>query len=317
MPEGDSLFRLAARLRPLLVAEGHVVRTLELPRADTPTAHLRGRQVTKVWAQGKNLLVRFDEGTVLHVHLQMHGRVRVHRGPDARERAKRARSVAVVVLTMGGLGPGIGLGAEANEGAAPVPLDTIIVVERAPTARLLRERDLPSDWRLSTLGPDLLGETFDEDEALRRLRSAERADRPLGEVVMDQGAVAGIGNVYKSEVLFRQGLDPFAPVVAFTDEELRGVLRDARVLLQRNVGSRPFAGRKDPFYKPYDVGRVTRDRVEVGKGPVSVYGRRAHACFECGTAIEMARQGEQRRSTYWCPTCQPARSRALGAGMKA
>jgi endonuclease VIII len=300
MPEGDSLFRLAARLRPLL--EGSRVHTLELPRADTPTAHLRGKQVNKVWAQGKNLLVRFEEGTVLHVHLQMSGRVRVHRGrgPDVRARVERARAFSVVVLTLEETDADANAGADA---AGP----TTIVVERAPTARLLRERDLPGDWRLATLGPDLLGATFDEDEALRRLRSPDRAEQPLGVVVMDQGAVAGIGNVYKSEVLFREGLDPFAKVRAFTDDELRAVLRTARSLLQRNVGPRPFAGRKDPFYKPYDVGRVTRDRVEVGKGPVAVYGRLGHACFECGTAIEMARQGEQRRSTYVCPTCQPAR----------
>lgn len=299
MPEGDSLFRLAARLAPLL--EGHVVVELQLPRSDTPTKHLSGKRVTKVWAQGKNLLVRFDEGSVLHVHLQMNGRVRVRSGPGAAAQVARVRGVSSAVLTMRA-------DAEAGGDTAPDDGDVSVVVERAPTARLLRERDLPGDWRLSTLGPDLLGQTFDEDEALRRLRVLERGDRPLGVVVMEQGAVAGIGNVYKSEVLFRLGLDPFAPVAAFTDDELREVLRTARMLLLRNVGARPLAGRRDPFYKPYDVGRVTRDRVEVGKGPVSVYGRSGHACFTCGAAIEMIRQGEQQRSTYFCPVCQPSRS---------
>lgn len=281
MPEGDSLYRLAHKLAPAL--EGQLVTSIELPRSDLPTRHLVGRAITKVTAQGKNLLVYFEEGSVLHVHLRMNGVMHLYPlGPNGAV-FRRSRSKAVVILT--------------------VPGWTAVCYE-APTVRLLRARDLPVDRRLAALGPDLLGETFDEDEALARLRL--RDAQPIGVAVMDQAAVAGIGNVYKSEILFLHRLDPFAPVGAFTDEELRDVLRTARRLLQKNVAPKPF-GKDDPFFQAYVGRRVTRPLSEVGKGPVSVYGRLKHACFDCGDVIVMERQGEQQRSTYFCPTCQPRR----------
>lgn len=293
MPEGDSLYRLAHKLAPAL--QGQTVVSLELPRSDLPTRHLVGRAITKVTAQGKNLLVFFDEGSVLHVHLRMNGVMHLYPTGKTGAVFRRARSEAVVILTVSGWAA---------------------VCFSAPTVRLLRARDLPVDRRLSALGPDLLGETFDEDEALRRLRMPGRAEQPLGVAVMDQTAVAGIGNVYKSEILFLHHLDPFAAVSAFTDDELRAVLQTARRLLQQNVAPKPFA-KDDPFFQSYVGRRVTRPLSEVGKGPVSVYGRLKHACFDCGDVIVMERQGDPQRSTYFCPTCQPRRVSAPPTGESA
>jgi len=290
VPEGDSLYRLAHKLAPAL--EGQLVASIELPRSDLPTRHLVGRAITKITAQGKNLLVFFEEGSVLHVHLRMNGVMHLYpTGPNAAV-FRRSRRQAVVILT--------------------VPGWTAVCYD-APTVRLLRARDLPVDRRLAALGPDLLGESFDEDEALARLR--QRDAQPIGVAVMDQAAVAGIGNVYKSEILFLHRLDPFAPVRAFSDEELRDVLRTARRLLQKNVAPKPFA-KDDPFFQAYVGRRVTRPLSEVGKGPVSVYGRLKHACFDCGDVIVMERQGEQQRSTYFCPTCQPRRAAEQDAAQR-
>src|SRR5688572_15527105 len=108
-----------------------------------------------------------------------------------------------------------------------------VVVAQAPVARLIRTADLVRDLHFRHLGPDLLGPSFDHDEALRRL--ALRNQQPLGEALMDQSAVAGIGNVWKSELCFNLRLDPFAAVAAHTEEELRALLVMARELLQKSV----------------------------------------------------------------------------------
>jgi endonuclease-8 len=285
MPEGDTLFRLAAKLAPTL--EGARVISLELPRSDLPTWHLAGRSISTVTAQGKNLLVAFDEGSVLHVHLQMHGVVRLWLGEPSEVRTRRDVGAILAV--------------------SKDEQRWVTLVSRAPTVRLMRSRDLPTDKRLAGLGPDLLGATFDEAEALRRLRAPHRATLPLGVAVMDQTALAGIGNVYKSEILFLHGFDPFASVSRYTDEDIVALVGTARRLLLANVAQKPFA-KDDPFFKAYAGRRVTRPLAEIGKGPLSVYGRLGHACFDCGAGILMERQGTQLRSTYYCPVCQPRRA---------
>jgi endonuclease-8 len=124
---------------------------------------------------------------------------------------------------------------------------------------------------------------------MRRLR--ERGDVSLGEALLDQRAVAGIGNVEKSEVCFVERLDPWAPVDRFDDEELDRALATARRLLKANVGG---------------GARVTTGMRGRGR-ELWVYGRAGRPCRRCGTRIETRRQGELARSTYWCPRCQPSR----------
>jgi endonuclease VIII len=187
MPEGDTLFRIAAALGPPL--EGKPVVALEVPRSGRRYDHLTGRRVERVEARGKHLLIFFDEGSVLHTHLRMTGAWHLYREGD---RWRRSIGSASAILAVPGY---------------------VAVCFRAPVARVLRASALPRDGLVGALGPDLLGEEFDTAEALRRLRALD--NEPLGVAVMDQRAVAGIGNVYKSEILFKRRLDPFAPVRAY------------------------------------------------------------------------------------------------------
>jgi endonuclease-8 len=278
VPEGDTLHRLAAQLGPLLV--GKQPRAFELTRSAGDTSALLTQTVTAVEARGKNLLVHFDGGVSLHFHLKMWGRAFIWPLPTARQ---SAGPDTVIVLDT----------------------DTHrIVVAQAPVARLIRTKDLLRDLHFRHLGPDLLGPTFPMDEALRRF--ALRKELPLGEAVMDQGAVAGIGNLWKSELCFNLRLDPFAPVARFSDDELRALLELARAQLQQSVARKPRS-LPDPF-TPSARQRVARLDQRLGQKPLSVYERAGERCYDCGTVIEMKRQGETLRSTYYCPTCQPVRS---------
>jgi endonuclease-8 len=140
------------------------------------------------------------------------------------------------------------------------------------------------------LGPDILAEPFDVSEALRRLRT--QADTPLGGAILDQRVVAGIGNIYKSETLFLCHADPRAHVSRFNDAELGDVLQKARRLMRLNAA-------------PNARMRSTRPGGPTGR--YWVYRRSGEPCFVCGTIVKMERQGDDHRSTYFCPRCQPAR----------
>ena len=278
MPEGDTLHRLAGKLGPVLV--GQVVRNVELPRTNVDARGLAGMTITGIEARGKNLLVHFSSGDPkgdrsLHVHLQMRGRVDlIVRG------ASHGGEVVAIVET------------EAHA----------MIVRSAPVARLLRTKDLVRDRAFRDLGPDVLGAGFDVDEGVRRLRL--RNDRPLGEALLDQGAIAGIGNVWKSELCLLGGLDPFASVEKHTDDELRVLLERARDLMRANVE----ATRRripDPFVPR--AGRVAREARQ-GEAPLSVYDRAGKPCYTCGALITSASQGfVTPRITYVCPSCQPRR----------
>jgi len=276
MPEGDSLHRAARELQPRLA--GEVVERLEIVRSGTRTEGIVGSRIRAVEARGKNLLVHFEVPWSLHVHLKMNGRVRLY----PRETAKPiAMSQAVVILETA---------------------RHRMVVYAAPVARLLRTRDLRGDMHFRGLGPDLVAASFDLPEACERLKG--RASRPLGEALMDQSVVAGIGNVWKSELCFTLRMDPFAPVSAFSDEELSALLSLARTQMVDTVHA-PRRTMPDPF-EPRAQRKPRLDRRQ-GESVMSVYGRESKPCYDCGTMIRMQHQGEQRRSTYYCPSCQPAR----------
>ncbi len=264
MPEGDSIHRLALELRPLLVGkditafEAHTI-----PDADT--ASLVGHAVSEVEARGKNLLVRFDDGRVLHIHLRMLGRLFVEKPRSRFYRPRTARPQLRLAVAK-----------------------TTIVGARIPVLRLLQEGR--EERALAGLGPDLLGEEIDVSEAVRRLRLEDA--RPIGEALLLQRAIAGIGNIYKSETLFHEGVSPFVKVRELSDETLSKLVLRARELLQKNLGP----GR-----------RATRSTL--AGHPYWVYGRRGKPCFRCGTILTMTRQGAPPgRSTYHCESCQRAQS---------
>lgn len=278
MPEGDSLHRAARELTPILT--GKTVRTVELARRVERTEGLVGKRVEEVEARGKNLLVHFEGGMSLHVHLKMWGRIFIRPLGD---RPPAANPDRVVLLETG---------------------EHRVEVVRAPVARLIRRDDLVRDLHFRDLGPDLLAPTFDMEEALRRF--SLRHHTPLGEALMDQSAVAGLGNVWKSELCFNLKLDPFAPVSACDEGELRALLAMARTMMQETVAREPRRI-PDPF-APRGRTRATRLDHRHGQKRQSVYGRSGEACYDCRTIVQVRRQGEQDRSTYYCPTCQPARS---------
>jgi endonuclease-8 len=168
--------------------------------------------------------------------------------------------------------------------------DAVAVCFDAPVVELLTSAELARHGSLRALGPDLLGDEPDLAEAVRRIR--ERHSMPIGEALLDQRAAAGIGNVIKSEALFMERLDPWAPVSAFSEGEVQAVLRRATKLLAANTaGSR----------------RVTTGRRAPGES-LWVYRRAGRPCRWCGTLISAGRQGAQARTTYWCPGCQATRA---------
>jgi endonuclease-8 len=163
--------------------------------------------------------------------------------------------------------------------------DVVAVCSLAPVVELLSATQAAAHPALSRLGPDLLGAAFDADAARRRLRA--RGDAEIATALLDQTALAGIGNVYKSEVLFLCGVSPFVRVRLLEDATLDRIVARARELLRRNIG--PSGPRRVPGLAP---------------GRLWVYRRSGQPCLRCGTAVQRAVQGEQARSTYFCPTCQ-------------
>lgn len=267
MPEGDTIHRSADVLRRHLLG-GTVLRAWSQPRpglARVPRlSRLEGRSVESVEARGKHLLIGFSGGLWIRTHMRMRGSWHRYRIGEA-WRLPASRASAVV----------------RTESAVAVCFD-------APEVELLTTAELGRHAALSALGPDLLGVTFDADEAARRLMAAP--DTPLGEALLNQRAVAGIGNVYKSEVCFLECLDPWAGVGSVQADALARALTTARRLMQANVrgGSRVTTG------------------VGAPGSTLWVYGRAGRPCRRCGTLIVGRRQGEQARMTYWCPRCQPS-----------
>ena len=268
MPEGDTIFRTAEVLRAALrdrrITEARAQPQPGLRRVPD-LSRLVGATVTSVEPRGKHLLIGFDNGLTLRSHLRMTGSWHRYR-PGERWR-RPAREASAVLETA----------------------EAVAVAFNTPTVELLTEAGLRRSRSLTELGPDLLAGDFDLDEAVRRLRA--RAAEELGNALLDQRAVAGIGNVYKSEVCFLERLDPWAPVARFDEEELRAALRTSRRLLQANTRG---------------GARVTTGNQVRGQG-LWVYGRAGRPCRRCGTGIEAARQGELARLTYWCPRCQRPR----------
>jgi len=271
MPEGDTLHRVAAGLRPHLLG-----RPVTAARARVPgpqVSRVVGRTVTGVDALGKNLLIRFDDGLELRTHLRLHGSWHRYR-PGERWRRSPARAVLVLEV------PG-----------------SVAVCFDAPVVELFEQRAERVHPSLGRLGPDLLDPDFDPHEAVLRLRDPARAQVSIAEALLDQRALAGIGNVYKNEVLWIERVSPFGVVGDLDDATLRGLIETARRLLVANVGPRRPGLRAE---------RVTTDGDRRAAGaPLWVYRRTGRPCRRCRTPIRSARQGrELPRTTYWCPTCQ-------------
>ncbi|MGW0227699.1 DNA-formamidopyrimidine glycosylase family protein [Actinopolymorpha singaporensis] len=259
MPEGDTVWLTARRLGVALAGQPLTHADLRVPQH--ATADLTGRTVTEVVSRGKHLLIRIEPDLTLHTHLGMDGSWRLFPAGTA---FPGPREPVRVVL--------------ANARAVAVGR-SLARVDLVPTDR--------EDTLVGHLGPDLLGPDWDQAEAVRRL--AGQPDRTIGEALLDQRNLAGIGNLYRAEVLFLRGVSPTAPVSAAGD--LDRMVRLARQLL--------WVNREHPE-------QATTGDLRRGRGHW-VYGRAGEPCRRCRTRI---RQGElgppgQERVTFWCPHCQP------------
>jgi endonuclease VIII len=257
MPEGDTLFRTAAGLRPYLVGRDVIAARAQGPGPVPQIQRVVGKRVDAVEAHGKNLLIRFDGGLELRTHLRMNGSWHRYR-PG--ERWRRPPGRARLVLEV--------------DGAVAVCFD-------APVVELFESRAEPLHPSLSRLGPDLLSPDFDAVEAQRRLRSPERASMSISAALLDQRALAGIGNIWRNETLFAERVDPFVAVADLDDATLGRLVATARRLLTQGAGAAP------------------------GRVPMRVYRRAGRPCPRCGTPIRSGPLStEIPRTTYWCPTCQ-------------
>lgn len=276
MPEGDTIFKAARTLHRALA--GQLVTRFEtvLPQLaridrDTPIA---GRTVEQVTAAGKHLLMAFSGDLVLRTHMRMNGSWHIYRPGERWQRPRSAMRITI----------------ETAEWMAVA--FNVHVAEFIPAASLARHRPL------AELGPDLLADDFDPEEALRRMQA--RPDEPIGDVLLNQRVMAGLGNVYKSEVLFMTRVNPATPVSSIGEDTLREIIETARRVLLANVSEQ-----SGPGMVTYRSGRRTTGRMRP-EDRLWVYSRGGESCRRCGTPIAFSKTGDAARVTYWCPTCQPA-----------
>jgi endonuclease-8 len=253
VPEGDTIHYAANRIRPVLA--GHVPDAIATPhprfaRAGWPE-RLADRAVEAVDAHGKHLFLRFEGGLTIHSHLRMTGSWRVL------EQRPRPRD-AWLAIRRG---------------------EREVVQLKGPVLELLTESRTRFDQRLAALGPDILAPEFDAPRFLRRLREDDPT-RPIGDALLDQRTIAGIGNLWKVEGCFAARIDPWRPAGDVSDEEALAIVDACRPGMQQSAAD----------------GNQRRHRV--------VYGRAGRPCPRCGTPIASLGQGDGNRTTYWCPACQ-------------
>ncbi|MET8570518.1 DNA-formamidopyrimidine glycosylase family protein [Streptomyces sp. NPDC004783] len=275
MPEGDTVWQAAKRLHDALAGQVLTLSDFRVPRY--ATVDLTGRTVLDVTPRGKHLLTRVEGGLTVHSHLRMDGSWKVF-AAGQRWSGGPAHQIRVVLGTA----------------------DHTAVGYRLPVLEVLRTAD--EQRAVGHLGPDLLGPDWDPEQALANLR-ADPA-RPLGEALLDQRNLAGIGNVYKCELCFLLGVTPWLPVGELPADRTARLPALAKRLLEANR-DRPV--RRTTGLRGHDL---------------FVYGRAPRPCLRCGTSVRIADQGDgsRERPTYWCPACQtgpaPRRGGFTGAGRR-
>jgi len=275
MPEGDTIFRAARTLNRALA--GHQVRRFEtaLPQLsrideDTPIA---GRTIMKVSSQGKWMLMEFSGDLVLLTHMLMSGSWHIYRPGETWRRPRS--DMRIVIAT-----------------------DEIIAVAfRVPIAEFHSSASLVRRKGFNQLGQDVLTDDFNENEAQHSIRA--RPDLEIGVALLTQSVLAGLGNVFKSEVCFASCINPFARVADLTDSELQTLIANSRKFMLANVSDR--SGDQIVTYTGF---RRTTRRADPSQR-LWVYKRAGQPCRRCGTSIEVRKQGLDARVTFWCPRCQP------------
>ena len=261
MPEGDSLYRYAKRLDAALAGKRIERAEARGPGRIPQVGRLEGATCTGARSHGKNVILSFDNGLALRVHLRMWGKWGIYAPGEP--------------WTIRGSGP-------AHPRLILETSDVVAVCFDAPVVELVAERALPAQHGLATLGPDLLDEDFDAAAVLGAFRDSALAELTIGDAIMDQRLMAGVGNISKHETLFRCRLNPWRTVGELDDEALTNMITTARTLLQASVGE--DGARRPTMY---------------------VYGKAGQRCRRCSTRILRQRQGRDLRWTAWCPKCQP------------
>jgi endonuclease VIII len=256
MPEGDTIHYAANRMRPVLAGAVPVIETPHpRHRLDRWPERLRDRTVESVDAHGKHLFIRFSGDLVLHSHLRMSGMWATYE--DGRRWRRSARRAWLVLRAR----------------------DHAVVQFDGPVLELLTESRTRFDRRLAMLGPDILAVEFDEQRFLRRLREDDPT-RTIGDALLDQRTIAGIGNLWKVESCHLAQVDPWRPVGDVSDEEALAIVHAARPRMQQSA----LDGMQD------------RWRV--------IYNKAGRPCPRCRETILSRGQGDDNRITYWCPGCQ-------------
>jgi endonuclease-8 len=276
MPEGDTIFRTARNLGRALEGKPVTAFRSTFPwltrfNDDTPLA---GQTIDKVEARGKWLLVHFSGGGILASHLLMNGRWHIYRRG---ERWQLAHIHMRIVIE--------------NEQYQAIGF-------RVPVARMHTEQSLDRDLRVAVPENDLLRKEFDAAAALERLRS--RPDEAIADALLDQSVFAGVGNVFKSEICFVNGLHPFRAVGTLTRDEAAAAITSAQKLLRANV----LEDSGDTIVTYRGQQRRTTHASDPSQS-LWVYGRNGEPCRRCGEPIRRRIQGADARVTFWCPRCQP------------
>ena len=275
MPEGDTIYRAARAMHDALA--GHEATHFETAYAhldrvnvDTPIA---GRTIVSVESVGKHHLIVFSGDLILRTHMRMHGSWHLYRHGEKWWRSPSSMRIRIDTASW------------------------VAVGFNVPVAEFVTRKELTTTDAVAKLGPDLLGVQFDRDEAVRRLTAT--AQQPIALSLLDQHVVAGIGNVYKSEVLFLSGVNPYTPTSAIAQDTLQRMLETARALLQANVRD----GSSEQIQTFRNLRRTGRS-MDPSQN-LWVYGRARKPCRKCGSPIEVRKMGLEARSTYWCGECQP------------
>jgi endonuclease-8 len=257
VPEGDTIHAAARRVGAALVGKEIVsIETLQPRHAmDRWPDRLSGRPVHSVDAHGKHLFVRFEGDVTLHSHLRMRGMWGVYE--NGRRWSRSPRRAWLVIRT---------------------PQHEVVEFD-GPVLELMTESRTRFDLRLAALGPDILAAEFDYERFLARLRDDDPT-RGIGDALLDQRNIAGIGNVWKSEGCFDAGVDPWRRVCDVSDEQALRIVGVTRLRMQDSVSR---------------GGHI--------RG-LQVYDRAGRPCDRCDSRIAARGQGDDNRTTYWCPGCQ-------------
>jgi endonuclease-8 len=248
VPEGDTIAWTANRIRPVL--QGRVPDEIASPRNPRWPERLGGQRVTHIDTHGKHLFLHFEGGVVLHSHLGMTGYWSVSRRPPSRR--------AWLVLRAG---------------------DQRVIQVGGPLLELMTEGRMRFDQRLAGLGPDVLAPEFDCPRFLGRLREDDPT-RAIGDALLDQRNIAGIGNIWKAEGCWEAGIDPWRPSGSVSDAEVVAIIDAVRPRMMRSAADGP---------------RAIQARI---------HNRSGRPCPRCGERIRARGQGDANRTTYWCAGCQ-------------